>query len=540
MINTIQHQNEGRTVVIAKLLTGYLSITKKVSDPDAYIEKHKIFDDGFTAYVMNWQEKHGLMPDGIIGPDTWTTIAGYLPTCSTGRNQKSGLTMALQMLLDTNITCDAVFGARTKAAVVTFQDSCGLVADGICGPKTWKALIVGKEAQKETPVSTGYFVKPKDFKQYDDRWASKMYSNHGDKSQTMRSSGCGPTSEADVVATLKDPDETPWTLAQLAMKWGDRTDNSGTAWSFFNPHCLEHFKFSKCVKSANWSALTACLDAGGYVVCSMGPGYWTSGGHFICAWKYDETYIYCNDPASSKRTKQEISQFKKERKQYFCFYPDISEKPVDEVPTETVEKPAEVKRGKKIVDISKYQPSVDYDKFIADTALIILRAGYRGTGGGINEDQKFELHSKELLDRGVRFGVYFFSIAKNEEQAKEEARMFYKYAKDKNPLFWAIDVENEGITRSAISAFGKELRRLGAERVGCYVANHLYQKYGYASIREEFDFTWIPRYGSTKPAYRCDLWQYSSTETVSGISGRVDMNRITGDGKSLDWFVGNE
>ena len=39
----------------------------------------------------------------------------------------------------------------------------------------------------------------------------------------------------------------------------------------------------------------------------------------ICVWKYDDTYIYANDPASSKRTKQKISDFMKERKAFFCF-----------------------------------------------------------------------------------------------------------------------------------------------------------------------------------------------------------------------------
>jgi N-acetylmuramoyl-L-alanine amidase len=87
-------------------------------------------------------------------------------------------------------------------------------------------------------------------------------------------------------------------------------------------------------------------------------------------------------------------------------------------------------------------------------------------------------------------------------------------------------------------AFVDELRKLGAKKVGCYVANHLYNKYDYASIRDQIDFTWIPRYGSTKPVHKCDLWQYTSTGSVEGVSGNVDLNKITGDGKSLDWFCG--
>ena len=54
----------------------------------------------------------------------------------------------------------------------------------------------------------------------------------------------------------------------------------------------------------------------------MGRGYWTSAGHYICAWKYDASSIYANDPASTSRTKQKQSTFLKERKQFFCFYPE--------------------------------------------------------------------------------------------------------------------------------------------------------------------------------------------------------------------------
>ena len=317
------------------------------------------------------------------------------------------------------------------------------------------------------------------------------------------------------------------------MEWGDRTRNSGTAWTFFQ-HVADKYKFVKFVQSSSWSALTACLDAGGYVVASMGSGYWTSQGHFICVWKYDGTYVYANDPASSTRKKQKISAFKSERKQYFCFYPDAKEPEKEPVDT-PVDTP--IKRGSKICDISKYQPTVNYDKFIADTALIILRAGYRGTGGGINEDQKFTLHASELKKRGVRFGVYFYSIATSESKAREEAKAFYQYAKAYSPLFWAMDAEQDSITKAAIVAFVDELRKQGAGKVGCYVANHLYTKYDYASIQGKMDFTWIPRYGSTKPAYKCDLWQYTSTGSVSGISGNVDLNKITGDGHTLAWFT---
>ena len=537
MLKTIKHQETGPLVVVAKLLTGNIKIKEKISDADSYIKVNGTFDANFTAFMVSWQTSHGCTPDGIIGDDTWRAIAKAAPTCSTSKNRISGYTMAIQLLLGGNLTADAIYGARTKAAVAAYQSAHNLTADGICGPKTWNAMIVGTE-----PVPVPKFVQPVDYKQAAKPWGPKMYSNHGDKNQTMANSGCGPTACADVVATLKDKSVTPWTLAQLSMELGDRTYNSGTAWSFFK-HVADKYKFVKFVQSGNYSALKACLDAGGYVVCSMKPGYWTKSGHFICAWKYDATYTYANDPASSTRKKQKTSAFKDECKQYFCFYPDTKQEAKDPAPVDTSKV---LKRGTKICDISHHQPVVnDYDAFIEDTALIILRAGYRGEGttgldGKVKIDTCFIKHADALKARGVRFGVYFYSIANTVAKAREEAQAFVQYAKSYNPLFWAIDAEKVHITTEAIGAFADELRKLGCGKIGAYIANEKYDDpYHFDKVRDKFSFLWIPDYRKNTKVRKCDLWQYTSTGSVNGISGNVDLNKITGEGHDLAWFGGD-
>ena len=205
------------------------------------------------------------------------------------------------------------FGDETDEAVRFFQQTKGLKVDGIVGPETWKALTGGNEP------SGGAFSQPVDYKQYDSRWAKVMYSNHKDKSQTIKSSGCGPTSMADIVATVKDKNITPVEMAEFSLEKGCRTDNSGTAWSFF-PKVADEYGFSRYKKCTSLADLKDCLSTGGYIVASMGKGYWTSGGHYICVWKYDDTYIYANDPASSTRKKQKISDFMSQRKAFFCFW----------------------------------------------------------------------------------------------------------------------------------------------------------------------------------------------------------------------------
>lgn len=329
MLKTIRHKDADKLVVAAKLLTGFVTVKEKITDPDSFIKLHQTFDADFVSHTITWQKNHGLTADGIIGPKTWAKIASTAPTCSTAKSRISAATMALQMVIDSSITADAIYGSRTKNAVAAYQTAKGLTADGVCGPKTWKALLTGEvEKEPATPSAdaqgagkpaAGKFVKPTDFKQGDSRWGKKMYSSTGNKSQTMANSACGPTSMADIIHFVKDKSINPYDLAKLSMKWGDRTPKNGTAWSFFT-HIQSHYGYKKMIATKSLETLKACLDAGGYAVCSMGPGYWTKGGHFICAWKYDSTYIYCNDPASSTRKKQKLTDFVKQRKQFFCFY----------------------------------------------------------------------------------------------------------------------------------------------------------------------------------------------------------------------------
>jgi len=53
------------------------------------------------------------------------------------------LQRALRRTPDLGISVDGVFGPQLEAAVKSFQEGSGLVADGIVGPLTWNALPDG-------------------------------------------------------------------------------------------------------------------------------------------------------------------------------------------------------------------------------------------------------------------------------------------------------------------------------------------------------------------------------------------------------------
>ena len=533
MLQTIRHNDTGPLVVVAKCLTGYIKISSKITDADSYVKVHGTYDADFVAFVVSWQTSHGCTPDGIIGPDTWTAISKAAPTCSTSKNRTSGYTLALQLALGGNLTPDAIYGSRTKAAVATYQDAQGLSSDGICGQHTWNSLIVGEAKPQPTP---GTFTQPVDYKQASKPWGPRMYSNHNDHKQSMANSGCGPTACADAVATLKDPSVDPWTLAQLSMDNGYRTYNSGTAWGFFK-FIAEYYGLYKFVQSGSYDALKSCLDAGGYVVCSMKPGYWTKSGHFICAWKYDGTYTYANDPASSSRKKQKTSEFKKECKQYFCFYPDPTQPEPAKEPTSN-----EVKRGEKICDVSKFQGTIDWGALAPELAFVVIKASglYKN-----KTDPQYVRNVTEAVKHGVPFHAYTHLYCMTESEAKRDAKLFYDsvMAGGHMPLFWVLDCETQwGIAdKDAVrmaTAFETELRRLAGDiRVAIYIANEKYNvwKFDYS----HFAYVWIPLYKTNPPKHPCDLWQYTSTGKMPGIAGNVDLDVLMGT-KPMSFFTGGE
>ena len=69
------------------------------------------------------------------------------------------------------------------------------------------------------------------YSQIDSRWANKMYSSVGDRSQTIGTSGCGPTSASMIVTACKGA-ITPDTMSDLFV-----TVNSTVVSVFFSTNC---------------------------------------------------------------------------------------------------------------------------------------------------------------------------------------------------------------------------------------------------------------------------------------------------------------
>ena len=139
------------------------------------------------------------------------------------------------------------------------------------------------------------------YNQGDSRWANKMYSSVGDKSQTMKSSGCGPTAGAIVVSSSKGA-ILPTTMANLYVDNGYRTAGSGTAWAAFS-FTADYFGFDEYHSTGNYNTAMNYLkkkESNGaskyYAVVSCGSGLFTTGGHYIVIMSLDDDTLKIYDP----------------------------------------------------------------------------------------------------------------------------------------------------------------------------------------------------------------------------------------------------
>lgn len=194
-----------------------------------------------------------------------------------------------------------------------------------------------------------------------------------------------------------------------------------------------------------------------------------------------------------------------------------------------------------IIDISEWQVpgAINYDVLASQVDHVIVRVQY----GSNYEDKHYKTHITELQKRGVPVAVYAWIRGVSIADMEQEATIFYNRAKQINPTFWWLDVEEQsmGDMRAGANAFRNKLKALGAGKIGAYIANHLYSQFNVEVAN--FDAVWIPAYGKdtgafngTIPDHQCDLHQYTQNGRLNGYSGSLDMNRLTGT-KPLSYFT---
>lgn len=126
--------------------------------------------------------------------------------------------------------------------------------------------------------------------QWDKRWG---YDSYGD--DMIGLAGCGPTCMAMAYLYLTgDLSMNPRAMAEYAYQQGYDTE-VGTSWSFFTEGAARLGLFGRELPLSEGS-IKGALDQGEVVILSMGPGDFTTTGHFILLRGYDGNGFYVNDP----------------------------------------------------------------------------------------------------------------------------------------------------------------------------------------------------------------------------------------------------
>lgn len=198
--------------------------------------------------------------------------------------------------------------------------------------------------------------KPVSYLQTDSRWKAKPYRVTGE-SATIGGSGCGPTCAAMVIATLKDAGVTPVETCAWSVKHGYKALKQGTYYSYFKPQMAAYgiecrqLLGSRILNQPNHpihDQVKEYLAQGYYVIALMGPGTWTTSGHFVLLWGWDDI-VRINDPASTrdKRLNGDPATFRNEARCYWL----VDAREYNNPTVETTEEDDEVVRYKRLSEI---------------------------------------------------------------------------------------------------------------------------------------------------------------------------------------------
>lgn len=194
------------------------------------------------------------------------------------------------------------------------------------------------------------------------------------------------------------------------------------------------------------------------------------------------------------------------------------------------------------IDVSYYQGNIDWKKVKnSGVEFVIIRVGYRGYGsaGTLVEDPRFKTYLDGATKAGLKVGVYFYTQAITTAEAKAEAKFVLDRIKGYSlqmPVYYDIEsvdydtgrLDSAGLSKAQktalCTAFCDTIIKSGYS-AGVY-ANYTWLNYYIdgAGLGRKYPI-WLAHYTSnTNYDQRMDMWQYSGSGTVSGISAYTDVN----------------
>lgn len=195
------------------------------------------------------------------------------------------------------------------------------------------------------------------------------------------------------------------------------------------------------------------------------------------------------------------------------------------------------------VDISHHNGKVNWKTLKNEVDFAIIRVGYRGyQNGAVCIDKNAKKNLRAANDAGIPVGVYFYTQAVNEDEAREEARACLDVIKKYDislPVFYDFEYPTSngkhtgrlfeaGLTKKEnsrlINAFCTEIEDAGYQS-GVYASSFMYKSNFKMSELNKSIYIWVADYNpSVTYNGDYDLWQFSDKGQVNGVKKRVDEN----------------
>lgn len=179
------------------------------------------------------------------------------------------------------------------------------------------------------------------------------------------------------------------------------------------------------------------------------------------------------------------------------------------------------------IDVSHYQKEIDWSKVAADDVSFIIH-GVRYKG---QPDPKFAYNMSEASKYGIKLGAYIYGYATTVEAAEAEADFVLNMIKD-YPISYPIayDVEDSGTQgqlpkeelSAIINAFMKKMRDAGYYTILYANDNWLANKIDLNAIGKPD--VWVARYQNLHAYQNPVMWQATSSGSIDGIAGNVDID----------------
>ncbi|HIT33012.1 MAG TPA: C39 family peptidase [Candidatus Faecousia intestinigallinarum] len=137
------------------------------------------------------------------------------------------------------------------------------------------------------------------FMQWDKRWGYIEYGNN-----VAALTACGPVClSMAAYALTRDEDMSPDKIIQFALDNGYCAPGNGSYWSLISEGG-EELGLDVTELTLDYDRIVANLEVGNPIICVMGPGDFTSSGHFIVLTGVEDGLLTVNDPNSYARSEQ--------------------------------------------------------------------------------------------------------------------------------------------------------------------------------------------------------------------------------------------